>query len=307
MGDTVTVVTTGQRGLTGATGPQGPQGPQGPAGGGGSWGSIAGTLSAQTDLQAELDAKATVADLNMKAPLASPTFTGTPVAPTAAPGTNTTQLASTAFVKAAVDAIPPGGVAIGDAVSGGTANAVLFVDASGNLGQDATNFKWNNGLTLIAPSVTNTPLTVKGTSGQSAPLQEWYNGSGVKTGDIQEHGQLALYAASSQINIQNTGGGQGGMIGRDTGSGGLAISANIGNLLFQAGGSANTIKLISNNGIIEAYDNSGGAGILLTEMTAPAAPAANKGVLFLQDNGSGKTQFCVRFPTGAVQVIATEP
>jgi hypothetical protein len=34
------------------------------------------------------------------APLASPTFTGTPAGPTAAPGTNTTQLATTAFVVA---------------------------------------------------------------------------------------------------------------------------------------------------------------------------------------------------------------
>ena len=34
------------------------------------------------------------------APLASPTFTGTPAAPTAAAGTNTTQLATTAFVMA---------------------------------------------------------------------------------------------------------------------------------------------------------------------------------------------------------------
>lgn len=40
------------------------------------------------------------------APLASPTFTGVPAAPTAAPGTNTTQLASTAFVTAAIAAIP---------------------------------------------------------------------------------------------------------------------------------------------------------------------------------------------------------
>jgi hypothetical protein len=36
------------------------------------------------------------------APLASPTFTGTPAAPTAAGGTNTTQVATTAFVTAAV-------------------------------------------------------------------------------------------------------------------------------------------------------------------------------------------------------------
>lgn len=37
------------------------------------------------------------------APKASPTFTGTPKAPTAAAGTNTTQIATTAFVKTAVD------------------------------------------------------------------------------------------------------------------------------------------------------------------------------------------------------------
>lgn len=42
-------------------------------------------------------AVATKADLN------SPTFIGTPVAPTASAGTNTTQLATTAFVKTAVD------------------------------------------------------------------------------------------------------------------------------------------------------------------------------------------------------------
>lgn len=39
----------------------------------------------------------------------------------------------------------------------------------------------------------------------------------------------------------------------------------------------------------------------------PAAPAANTGRLYFKDNGSGKTQLVVRFPTGAVQVIATEP
>jgi hypothetical protein len=38
-----------------------------------------------------------------KAPLASPALTGTPTAPTAAKGTNTTQLATTAFVRAALD------------------------------------------------------------------------------------------------------------------------------------------------------------------------------------------------------------
>lgn len=42
-----------------------------------------------------------VGDVGGAAPLASPTFTGIPAGPTAAPGTNTTQLATTAFVTAA--------------------------------------------------------------------------------------------------------------------------------------------------------------------------------------------------------------
>ncbi|EBM9177557.1 phage tail protein [Salmonella enterica subsp. enterica serovar Montevideo] len=40
--------------------------------------------------------------LALKAPLASPAFTGTPTAPTASQGTNSTQIANTAFVKAAI-------------------------------------------------------------------------------------------------------------------------------------------------------------------------------------------------------------
>ncbi len=47
-----------------------------------------------------------VSDLTLKAPLASPAFTGTPTVPTATPGTSTTQAASTAFTAAAIAAIP---------------------------------------------------------------------------------------------------------------------------------------------------------------------------------------------------------
>lgn len=49
----------------------------------------------------------TVADVSGAAPIASPTFTGTPAAPTATPGTSTTQIATTAFVGAAISALPP--------------------------------------------------------------------------------------------------------------------------------------------------------------------------------------------------------
>jgi hypothetical protein len=39
----------------------------------------------------------------------------------------------------------------------------------------------------------------------------------------------------------------------------------------------------------------------------PAAPASNNARLYVRDNGAGKTQLVARFPTGAVQVVATEP
>jgi hypothetical protein len=62
--------------------------------------------SVRTKLNAALAVTDTVpADLAAKAPLASPAFTGTPTAPTAALGTNTTQLATTAFIQAAIAAL----------------------------------------------------------------------------------------------------------------------------------------------------------------------------------------------------------
>ena len=44
----------------------------------------------------------------------------------------------------------------------------------------------------------------------------------------------------------------------------------------------------------------------LTEIADPAAPSTNRARLFAHDLG-GKTQICVRFPTGAVQALAIEP
>jgi hypothetical protein len=41
--------------------------------------------------------------------------------------------------------------------------------------------------------------------------------------------------------------------------------------------------------------------------TSGAAPSANRARLFARDDGLGKTQLCVQFATGGVQVIATEP
>lgn len=64
-----------------------------------------------TEIDAEYTAIASA--ISSKADSNSPTFTGTPLAPTASAGTNTTQIASTAFVTTAVAAaFPSGGIII---------------------------------------------------------------------------------------------------------------------------------------------------------------------------------------------------
>lgn len=46
----------------------------------------------------------------------------------------------------------------------------------------------------------------------------------------------------------------------------------------------------------------------MREMPAdPAAPGVNQAIVYAKDNGASKTQSVVRFNTGAVQTLATEP
>ena len=68
----------------------------------------AGKIIKGTEIDIEFTAVSNA--IASKADLNSPTFTGTPAGPTASAGTNTTQLATTAFIKAAIDVLLPTGV-----------------------------------------------------------------------------------------------------------------------------------------------------------------------------------------------------
>jgi hypothetical protein len=59
--------------------------------------------------------------------------------------------------------------------------------------------------------------------------------------------------------------------------------------------------------VTSTFTNAFMAGFLQgNEIADPPLPTANKGLLYFRDNGAGKTQLAVRFPTGAVQILATE-
>lgn len=46
--------------------------------------------------------------------------------------------------------------------------------------------------------------------------------------------------------------------------------------------------------------------IMLGEISDPSAPAANKGILYLRDDGSGITQACIRFANGNILVLGQD-
>lgn len=102
------------------------------------------------------DVEVTISSLAAKAGLASPTFTGTPSAPTAATGTQSTQIATTAFVNAEITADL--NAAIGSTIQGYDGDTAKI-----NVTQTFTPTQ-----TFTAASVHNGGLTVDGPYKQAA-------------------------------------------------------------------------------------------------------------------------------------------
>lgn len=97
----------------------------GPAGSGIDLSEVWASLRSNADDYADYKINAAHLDLSAYAPLSNPALTGIPTAPTAAPGTNTTQIATTAFVQEAISGLSGGGVS---SVNGMTGNVVLDLD-----------------------------------------------------------------------------------------------------------------------------------------------------------------------------------
>lgn len=192
----------GVKGDTGAQGPQGEQGEQGPQGIQGPQGptgpmpteylksiSQSGnkiTITDGNDLQTIIekilkavqdengnnikDTYATITQLNAKAPLASPTFTGTPKSTTPASSDNSTRIATTAFVKALVGAANNGGIVSANLAQNGYVKfANGFILQWGRL---TTNNTGNITFPLSFSSFCAIALSTQSTNGSNAG-QSW--------------------------------------------------------------------------------------------------------------------------------------
>lgn len=191
---------------------------------------------------------------------------------------------------------------------GATDNAILRADGTG-------------GATAQGSSVTisDTGVIVTGDGSAAAPIIQL--GSVAGNGLFGDSSRLAAIAGNQGDAVFRVG-----TTGEGTGGVGLYISnnqvieLNLGGFTQAANrpinwSNSNTAVSTKDTGlsraaagIVKITNGSTGAGLLqFEETTDPTAPAANNAILYAKDNGAGKTQIVARFPTGAIQVLATEP
>lgn len=110
-----------------------------------------------------------------KAPLASPTFTGTPAGPTAASGTNTTQLATTAFVQSASGLVR---------IATQTFSAVSSVSVNGCFTSSYANYRIV--CTITAASIDDQNVSLRYRASSSDNSSSNYSSGGVvgTSGDV---------------------------------------------------------------------------------------------------------------------------
>lgn len=188
--------------------------------------SAPGALDTLDELAAALGDDANFAStvtnaLALKAPLASPGLTGTPTAPTASGGTDTTQIATTAFVNAAIETFRTAvktftNKTLVDPVINGCINEQIYaitdaaafeIDPSNGsiqtitLGASrtpkATNFANGESLTLMVNDGTNYTLTwTDATFGGSGV--KWVGGS-APTLDVTNYTVITLWKIAGQV------------------------------------------------------------------------------------------------------------
>jgi hypothetical protein len=138
-------------------------------------------------------------DLGSKAPLASPALTGTPTAPTAGTGTNTTQIATTAFVlgQGFLTSVP---AALVTSVANRTGDILLTTDDIGGLGtlaqQNVNNVAITGGILSGVNLATHRTAIVADTDAGTVTMD-------LSQGDARTLQTTAAVGATRTINFSN--------------------------------------------------------------------------------------------------------
>jgi len=234
-----------------------------------------------------------------RAALASPTFTGTPAAPTAALGTNTTQIATTAYVKTEISnstaANVSGTVAIANGGTGQTtaANAInaLVPSQTSNsgkvLGTNGSVVSWVAGNAGDAQTFNSSGTWTKPTSGTFALIRCWGGGGSGAREDSSGGGggggcmeRLMLLSDLASTVTVTIGAGGTAISGSDA-NGNAGGNTTFGSHVTGTGGQGGTTAGIGGTG-------GGGLGTLFAGATSSALSGSSSGAY---GGGSGGTDF----------------
>ncbi len=256
--------------------------------------------------------------LDSKAPTASPTFTGVPAAPTATAGTNTTQIATTAFVETAITNLiggAPGALdtlnELAAAINDDASYASTITTALGTKAATSTTISAGTGLTGGGDLSANRSFALA-TSGVSA--NTYGSSTAIPVITVDAYGRITS-ATTSSVTVGN------GTITCATSGTGLSGSASFtlnqsGNTTFTVTSnatSANTASTIvardaSGNftaGVITATTTSARYADLAEKYSADAEYAPGTVVMF---GGEAEVTAANEFATRKVAgVVSTEP
>jgi len=192
-----------------------------------------------------------------------------------------------------------------------TANDNSVFAATSQAGGTAVIAGSNSGYGVFAYSTSsygvvgqsNTGYAVRGWSQQSVGVQGYSNATsapaiiGTSTGDFTGvmgySGAAAPPAARAKTGVY-------GYAKQDTGAKGVWGETTTGHAVHGTSSSSGYAGYFAGKVYTTKWYE-------LAEIAVPAAASSNKARIFLRDNGSGKTQLCVIFHTGAIQILATQP
>ena len=210
------------------------------------------------------------------------TFTSSPIVPTP---TNATDAANKEYVDNNAGGVPL-------APGAGAENTLPRFNASGELADSGVS---DNGTTItmarrvVAPGsdfdTNNATYMIKPTGAAQSGMD--YHASGIWGWFINNIRRLSLT-------------GDGTSIGKDSQYAFNSQAANNGTTQAGLG--------TTDQAVVKITDGStGGGGLQFKEMTAPSAPALNNAIIYLEDNGSGKTKLMIKYSDGSTDQLSIQP
>jgi hypothetical protein len=174
--------------------------------------------------------------------------------------------------------------------TGATRGVYGRTDSADGYGVQARNASLSEGTgaAIQAIGVDNTGLEATSDNGNKAAVHANHTGSGGNAVFAESALGIGVYATGNSRGVVGISSSGHGVRGESTSGSGIYGYSTVG----YSGAFENRVRI--------------GQYLDMPEVVAPATPPPNTARIFVRDNGGTKTELCVVFPSGTVQVIKTD-